>query len=155
MAKSSTSFQKGHKVNVGKKNRCTFTKLKEHDLVEKAYISYCDHIAKGRSACSWYFVHPKVKVAYEAFQNYFEKFPEEFEEMDRKIAWSKGYRYWEDKIEDASCRPSRETNPAVLQMIMRNKFKWDSHQFGEGKAPDKFDAQLKVLKQVEGEWKEV
>jgi hypothetical protein len=154
MARTTGSFKKGHKVNLGKKNNCCFTKLKNHGLLEQAYKSYCDHLANGNMRCSWYFEHEKVKVCYEAFESYFEKYPEEFDEMDRKIAWSKGYGHWENKLTSASNMPARDTNPAVLQMVMRNKFKWDTEKHGPEKAPEQFDTQLKILKQVNGEWHE-
>lgn len=150
MAKTRTSFKKGHKVNLGNKSNCRFTKLKEYGLLEEAYASYCKHLAAGNSRASWYFEHPKVKVAYEAFESYFEKYPDEFDEMERKVAWSKGYRLWETKFDIASEKPGKETNPAVLQMVMRNKYKWDSNKYGAEKAPDKFDALLKIIKEVDG-----
>lgn len=153
--KNPAAFRKGHKVNEGKKNACKFTKLKELGLLEEAYKSYCEHVAAGNSSWSWYFEHPKIKVAHESFESYFEKFPEEFEEVERKIAWSKGFRQWEQKLYKDAYTPSKETNPAIMQIIFRNRYGWDTKTENNAKVPDKFDTLLKIIKKVDDDWQEV
>lgn len=150
-----TSFKKGHPGSPGNKNSCRYKLLVEHGLLEEAYLSYCNHLASGRSSNSWYFIHPKVKVSERAFESYFVKYPESFDRIDREIAISMGYEVWENKICQASERPIKESSPALFQMIMRNKFRWDSHQFGAKSAPETFDTILKVLRKVNDQWEEV
>lgn len=100
------------------------TKLKTPELKVEAYQQYCAHLAKGKSKKSWYFEHPELELTAETMEKYISDNPIDFRPITREIAEIKGFAYWEEVVEQ-SARGENEANTASLQMLMRNKYKWD------------------------------
>ena len=99
--------------------------LKDPNIRQIAYKSYCDHIALGKSKDSWYFEHEDLTCTYKTFQKYI-KNEIEFPPIKREIAECKGYQKWESIAENsATGADKKKSNTASLQMVMRNKFGWD------------------------------
>jgi hypothetical protein len=99
-------------------------KLKTPDLKAEAYKQYCAHLAKGKSKKSWYFEHPDLELTAETMDKYIAENPIDFRPITKQIAEIKGFAHWEEIVEQ-SARGENEANTASLQMLMRNKYKWD------------------------------
>lgn len=105
------------------------TKLKDPDVRQEAYKSYCEHLAKGKSKRSWFFEHPELTCTYQTMEDYI-KDEREFSPIHMQTAMSKGYARWEQIVEDGAEGINQNVNPACLQMVMRNKFGWDKQREG-------------------------
>lgn len=102
-------------------------KLKLPELRQEAFRQYCDHLSKGKTKKSWYFVSDGLTLTYETMETYIKDNPDEFSHSIKRIAELEGYRYWEDFCEKASQRLAKcECN--VLGLIMRNKYGWDKRK---------------------------
>ncbi len=110
------------------KNASKVTKLKEYDLVEKAYDSFCEHLEEGYVKDSWCFEDKDndFAVTFETFETYLEKYPIDFPPIKAKVARNKGYKKWEGVCMDSGNGTNPKASTASLQMIMRNKFGWDT-----------------------------
>jgi len=98
--------------------------LKDPDMRQRAYKSFCDHRAKGKAIKSWYFVEGDCACTWETMQEYM-KDTLEFSPTQLKVAESEGYQLWETITEDSAKGKNKNANTASLQMVMRNKFGWD------------------------------
>lgn len=105
-------------------------KLKTPELKAEAYRQYCAHLAKGKSKKSWYFEHPDLQLTFETMDKYIAENPIDFRPITRQIAEIKGFAYWEEIVEQ-SARGENQANTASLQMLMRNKYKWDKEDLKE------------------------
>lgn len=111
----------------GNKIADKFKKLKELDLCQEAYKSYCDHLASGKMKESWYFDHPKLQMVWKTLQKHIREHPDVFPAVQAEIAYNKGYQKWE-AVAAGSAEGEKKyekANTASLQMIMRNKYGWD------------------------------
>lgn len=102
-------------------------KLKDRAIRQDAYKQYCAHLANGKSKKSWCFEHPKFSCTWETMEKYLCD-EAEFDPLHKKIAESKGYKRWEQIVEDGATGENPDVNPACLQMVMRNKFGWDKER---------------------------
>jgi len=109
-------FQEGHTINV---------KLNTDALKEEAYSQYCAHIALGKAKKSWKFKHPKLSLTWETMEKYIKADPIIFDPIHKRHAEADGYAKWEQVVEDTAVGKNKDANVAALQMLMRNKFKWD------------------------------
>lgn len=100
-------------------------KLKEPDIRQEAFRQYCAHIARGKTKENFFFEHPELTVTYKTLDKYIADYPEEFPSIHIEIAKMKGYQRWEQIVEDSAEGINEKANTASLQMLMRNKFKWD------------------------------
>jgi thiamine pyrophosphate-dependent acetolactate synthase large subunit-like protein len=98
--------------------------LKDPEMRQRAYKSYCDHIAKGKSYKSWYFIEGDCACTYKTMLEYI-KDKTEFPPIIKEIAESEGYQQWETIAEESAKGLNKNANTASLQMVMRNKFGWD------------------------------
>lgn len=101
--------------------------LKDADIRQLAYKSYCEHLAKGKSRHSWTFEHGEYRCCYKTFEKYLDnttEFPPEY----RDHSFAKGYGEWESITEDSAKGVNTKANTASLQMVMRNKFGWDKQE---------------------------
>lgn len=102
--------------------------LKDPDIRQIAYQSFCDHIAKGKSKDSWYFEHEELTCTYRTFSKYLQD-EVEFPPIKKDIAWTKGFQHWEAITEaSATGADKKKSNTASLQMVMRNKYGWDKEE---------------------------
>jgi hypothetical protein len=99
-------------------------KLTTRELKQKAYKSYCDWIAQGKSQKSWCYESPELTLSYKCIETYMKNEPEEFPPIHKERAIAKGLSIWEDKGEEMMTSQAR-CQPAIYQMFMRNKFGWD------------------------------
>jgi hypothetical protein len=100
-------------------------KLTTPELRRQAYEQYCAHIASGKSKKSWVFKHPEISLYWETMEKYIRENPREFDPEHMKIAACQGLARWEQVVEDSAEGKNKDANTASLQMLMRNKFKWD------------------------------
>lgn len=142
------------KSQPGNKAAYKLPKLQKLGLEQKAYESYCHHLESGAIKETWYFEHPKISLTWETMEKYVEENPSVFPPIKSKVAYAKGYRRWEKLVEEHAQGKNECVTPA-LQMTMRNKFGWDREEKAAIQAPVQLDGQLKILKSVDGEWKEV
>lgn len=101
--------------------------LKDPEMRQKAYQSFCDHIAKGKMVKSWWFEDGDCSCTWETLYKYI-KDTKEFDPVKKELASSKGLNHWESVIEDAAIGKNDKANVAALQMLMRNKFGWDKDE---------------------------
>jgi hypothetical protein len=106
-------------------------KFKGAELRQEAYRQYCEHIAKGKSQNSWYFEHPDLTITYKTMEKYISECPHEFPALQKEVAQMKGYNRWEQVVEDSAEGKNKDANTASLQMLMRNKFRWDKPDIDE------------------------
>lgn len=99
-------------------------KLTTPELCKIAYESYCAHLAKGKDKKSWNLKTP-VKLTWETMEKYIRDDPQVFDPIEKQIAESDGYYFWEEVVEDAALGKNKDHNTATLQMKMRCKFGWD------------------------------
>lgn len=102
------------------------SKLKDPKLKELVYEQYLSHLSKGKAKESFVFEHddhPGFFILYEAIESHLKG--EESGPIQIQAAIRKGYKKWEQVCEDSADGTNRQANTASLNMIMRNKFKWD------------------------------
>lgn len=100
-------------------------KLKLPAIRRQAYKQYCDWIAKGYPKKAWCFEHPKFTCSYKTMDKYISENPLEFLPLHKEIAECKSYATWFQKGMDMLSSESKNCQPAIYQMIMRNMFDWD------------------------------
>lgn len=98
--------------------------LKDPEMRQRAYQSFCDHLAKGKAIKSWYFIEGDCACVWATMLEYI-KDKEEFDPIQKEIALSQGYNKWESIAEESANGKNKQANTASLQMVMRNKFGWD------------------------------
>lgn len=102
--------------------------LKDPEMRQRAYKSYCDHLSLGKSRKSWCFIEGDHACTWETFETYL-KNEDEFPPVKRNIAQIQGFKKWEAITEDSATGADRKkSNTASLQMVMRNKYGWDKDQ---------------------------
>lgn len=102
--------------------------IDEEELREKAYESYLCHIASGKSPKSWFFDHPDYAITHITMDSYVKKFEHLCSEL-KQVALAKSFGKWEQIVMDSAEGKNKKINTATLQMLMRNRFKWDSKLF--------------------------
>ena len=90
-----------------------------------AFESYCNHLAAGKVAASWYYEDGEILCCAKTMQSYISKNPLEFPSIKLEVAKNKGYQKWESVVESSAFGSNKDANTASLQMLMRNKFGWD------------------------------
>lgn len=101
--------------------------LKDPEIRQLAYKSYCDHLARGKVKKSWTFEKHGLQCTYKTMESYLSD-EEEFPPIHKELAEAKGYALWEEIVEQAASDKNTKANTACLQMIMRNKFGWDKKE---------------------------
>lgn len=100
-------------------------KLTTDELKHDAYRQYCDWIASGKSKESFTFKHPKLSLTYKTMEKYIRESPSEFPSLHKEIAESESLALWESKGCTMMEGKVEKCQPAIYQMMMRNKFGWD------------------------------
>ena len=109
-------------------------KLSTLELKQEAYQQYCNHIASGKSHRSFVFEHPEISLTWETMEKYIKDEPSVFDPVQRKNAEAKSLEHWEAIGKEMMLGKVKGCQPAIYQIMMRNKFKWDresivSHSF--------------------------
>lgn len=99
-------------------------KLKDKHTKYKVYKNYCDYLAKGKIAKYWYYEDETLTLTRETIEKYIKE-DDDFDPIKKEIAIAKGFQIWETICEDGA-KADREVNTPTLQMVMRNKYGWDS-----------------------------
>lgn len=107
-------------------------KLTSDELKREAYEQYCAHLAKGKDKKSWYFDHPDMQLTWKTMEKYIAEDPIVFPPDKKEMAYSQGYQHWEGIAEGLADGSNKQACVPALQMVMRNKFKWD-------RADERFD----------------
>ena len=124
------------------------TAIKSPKLMEEAFADFCRHMAAGKSKRGWSFKHPECKCTYQTLEKYMKDQEFEFEPITLEIAKSDGFGYWEGVLHDAAVGKNKDGNPAVMQMIMRNKYSWDKNDkttHVDATIVDSFDSLMKMF----------
>lgn len=126
--------QKGNKAKTHSekmKGNSYGTKLKIPEIRQQAYLQYCQWIAEGKPKKAWCFEHPKFTCSYRTMDKYIAENPDEFPPIHKEISECKGYALWFQRGVDMLTGESKNCQPAVYQMIMRNMFDWDKENSGQ------------------------
>jgi hypothetical protein len=100
-------------------------KLVSIELKLEAYADYCAHIAKGLSKKSWYFKdESRLLCTYQTLEKYMKEDENVFQPIHKEIADCKSLGHWEKKGMDMMDGVIN-SEPALYQIFMRNKFDWD------------------------------
>lgn len=137
---------------LGNKNRVA---LKDKEIRQLAYKSYCAHLALGKSKRSWCFEHTQYSCTWETFEKYL-KDEVEFDPLQKRLAECKGYAHWEAVVEASAKGINKDANTASLQMLMRNKFGWDKQDKVievDSNTANQFNAIMKQLSDSQAEKK--
>jgi hypothetical protein len=100
-------------------------KLKTDDLKLEAYKQYCQWISEGNSKEAWWFEHPELTINWQTMENYIKNDPVVLKPLYKAIAEAKSYAYWLELGRKMMVCEIEKCQPAIYQMFMRNKFKWD------------------------------
>lgn len=100
--------------------------LKDPEVRQKAYKSFCEHLSKGLSYHSWFYEDDQDNSCVgKTMLSYIKDNPLEFPSVKKEIADSKGFAFWEGVLKDSATGKNKDASTASLQMIMRNKYGWD------------------------------
>lgn len=119
-------------------------KLDSDELIKDAFDNYCSHISKGKVAASWYYKKDgKAICCYSTIERYIKKRPDVCSPTQYNCAVAHGMGDWEIVVDGAARGENKKCNPAVLQIVMRNKYGWDTTD--ETKELDQKIADLRAL----------
>lgn len=103
-------------------------KLKTDELKLEAYRQYCQWISEGNSKEAWCFEHEYITLTWQTMENYIKNDPLVFNPIHKLIAECKSYSYWLQLGKKMMVGEMEKCQPAIYQMFMRNKFKWDKEE---------------------------
>lgn len=103
------------------------TKLKDADVRQQAYKSYCEWISQGKTKEAWVFEHPSLSCTSKTMERYIRENPLEFPLIHKEIAEAKSYEIWLETGKQMMLGEISKCQPAIYQMFMRNKFGWDKN----------------------------
>mgnify|MGYP001599856286 CR=1 FL=1 len=111
-------------------NKCGVS-LKTQESKDKAFKSYCDHIAKGRPKYGWHYVDDDGNhCCWETMDKHIAA--GEFDTNLLKAAQSKSFQRWFERGEKLVDGEIKGGSPKTWETIMRNKFQkkygWDKDQ---------------------------
>lgn len=108
--------------------------LKDPEVRQKAYKSFCEHLSKGLSYQSWFYEDELGNGCVgKTMLSYIKDNPTEFPSVKKEIAETKGFGFWEGVLMDSATGKNKDASTASLQMIMRNKYGWDKEEKQENK----------------------
>lgn len=111
--------------------------LKTQEQKERAFKSFCDHLASGNSQWGWYIDEPDLKCTCETLMKYIQAEPDAFDSILKDISHRKGFQSWfETGKQMARGELKGNTSPHTWAVIMRNMFSrfgwWDAEDKKEG-----------------------
>lgn len=101
-------------------------KLKDPEVRQKAYQAYCDWLAKGKTKKSFTYEEDGLMCTWGTIESYAKDHPEEFDPAKKEVAYAKGCARWEQVVDDTGDGVNKQASVPTLNMIMRNKYKWDT-----------------------------
>lgn len=121
-------------------------KLDSPELKHEAYRQYCAHLAEGYAQESFVFVHPEISITYKTLNKHIAENPIEFPPIQKEQAYIQGYAVWEKVVAESARGNNTKANTASLQMLMRNKFKWDKQDKDANGAKEDTTEELSSLR---------
>lgn len=111
--------------------------FKTQEQKERAFKSFCEHLAAGNSQWGWYIDEPDLKCTAQTLLKYIEDEPQVFSPILKEIAHSKSFQSWFDTGRQmAKGELKGNTSPNTWALIMRNMFSkfgwWDNEDKKEG-----------------------
>jgi hypothetical protein len=106
-------------------------KLKDTAARQRAYDAYCAWLAKGKAKKSFHFKEQQEDGSYlmcvwATVESYMKTYPQEFDPLKMESAYAEGYARWEQVVDDTSDGTNKQSSVPCLNMLMRNKYKWDT-----------------------------
>ena len=120
-------------------------KLKSKEIKEKVYKNYCEHISKGYSHKSWCYEKDGLTLTWETIESYI-KNDEDFDASHKEVAVSKSLKIFEDWGKKMMLGEIKNGQPAIYQIFMRNKFKWDRNDTATAENKEGFNKWLGSVK---------
>lgn len=121
-------------------------KLTTPELMQEAYRQYCEHLSKGFSRRGFVFKHPEISLTSKTMDKYIAENPKEFPSQHIEAAEEEGYHQWEKEGLSMMRGEVKNSQPAIFQMFMRNKYGWDR----ESKVTHSFEPDVRtMLKKLE------
>ena len=99
------------------------TKLKDKKTKLMAYKQYCAWISSGKTKKGFVFEHPSLSITWETIEKYIRN-DVDFDPIHKEIAQAKSLAHWEDLGVNMMLGEVKGCQPAIYQMMMRNKFGW-------------------------------
>lgn len=105
-------------------------KLKTEELQQTAYAAYCNWIAGGRGKQGFVFDYEtedgeKGSVTWQTLENYIKEQRFALNPLHKERAENIAYQVWENTGIEMMNGKVEKCQPAIYQMMMRNKFGWD------------------------------
>ena len=104
--------------------------LKTPELRQRAFEKYCAWVAKGKTKRSFYFEDEEndVSLTWESMEKYIRDYPQELDASKFAVAYSKGLDRWEKVLDDTADGVRKDTSIPAIQIILRNKYRWDTEE---------------------------
>lgn len=105
-------------------------KIKDDEVLQAAYDAYCGYIASGRGQRGFVFDYEteegkKGFVTWQTLENYLKDPRFDLDPSKKTRAENVAYQAWENSGIDMMQGKFEKCQPAIYQMMMRNKFGWD------------------------------
>lgn len=112
------------------KGNLNAVKIKDADVQRIAYENYCEWIASGKGQRGWVFDYKNEAgedkfILWQTMERYIELFPSVCPPENKIRAENLGYQSWEQRGTDMMVGKIEKCQPAIYQMMMRNKYSWD------------------------------
>jgi hypothetical protein len=101
-------------------------KIKDPAARQRAYDAYCAWLARGKTKKSFTFIEDDLMCTWQTIESYLKTFPTEFNPTKKEVAYAEGCAKWEQLVDDTGEGSNKNTSVPTLNMIMRNKYKWDT-----------------------------
>lgn len=131
-------FVKGRKMSNEEKEKIAQTmqgnsnamKIKDDEILACAWHTYCNWIATGKGQRGFVYQYEteegkKGSITWQTLERYAEKFPSICLPEQKEAAENIAYQAWENTGIDMMIGKIEKCQPAIYQMMMRNKFGWD------------------------------
>lgn len=110
---------------LGNQNRVS---IKDPEARQRAYKAYCDWLEKGKTKKSFTYEEGDLMCVWQTIENWMkhDNYKSEFDPIKKEIAYAKGCSKWEGIVDETGEGKNTRASIPTLNMIMRNKFKWDT-----------------------------
>jgi hypothetical protein len=115
------------------------TKIKDAEMRQRAYKSFCDHIAEGYPQYAWFFDEDGYQLCWKTMRRYIDENPVEFPPLLMNRANSKKAKYWIDEGKKLMSGKYKGGSPVAWQTIARNTLKdegWESAEVNKIMDPE-------------------
>jgi hypothetical protein len=124
---SKGKFVKGNSIGGAFEGNQNGVKLKDPDVRQRAYKSYCDWLSMGRSKEGWKFQSDELSCTHKTMEKYIAADPSEFPPITKEMAEADSFHIWEQRGM-SMLLGEMKAETALYQMFMRNKFGWDKEE---------------------------